>query len=59
MTKTYICDPARNKDCSKALCCERGGPCGLTGDVRFAMRDLTGRPVEAVEEDEDGKDERQ
>lgn len=50
MTKTYLCDPARNPDCSKALCFERGGPCGTTDDVRCALRDLTGQPVEVVEE---------
>ena len=50
MTKTYLCDPARNTDCTKALCFLHGGPCGLTNDVHFAMRDLTGRPVEIVEE---------
>lgn len=31
---------------------ERGGPCGTTDDVRCAMRDLTGQPVEIVKEDE-------
>lgn len=47
--KTYVCDPARNPECSKALCFERGGPCGTTDDVRCALRDLTGQPVEVVE----------
>lgn len=51
MTKTYLCDPARNPGCTKALCFERGGPCGTTSDVRFALRDLTGCPVELVDED--------
>lgn len=46
-----MCDPARNPDCDKALCFERGGPCGLTDDVRFALRDLTDCPVEIVDED--------
>lgn len=50
MTKTYLCDPARNPTCTKALCFEHGGPCGTTDDVRCALRDLTGRPVEVVEE---------
>jgi len=51
MTKTYLCDPARNPTCTKALCFERGGPCGTTDDVRCALRDLTGCPVEIVDED--------
>lgn len=50
MKKTYVCDPARNAACDKALCFERGGPCGVTDDVRCAMRDLLGRPVEIIEE---------
>ena len=56
--KTYICDPARNPDCGKALCFERGGPCGTTSDVRAAMRDLTGQPVEVVEEEQNGTNDR-
>lgn len=51
MNKTYVCDPARNTECGKALCFERGGPCGVTSDVRCAMRDIFGRPVEIVEDD--------
>ena len=50
MAETYLCDPARNIACSKALCFERGGPCGTTDDVRCAMRDLLGRPVEIIEQ---------
>lgn len=49
MDKMYVCDPARNADCGKDLCFERGGPCGLTSDVRCALRDLLGRPVEQEE----------
>lgn len=57
--KTYLCDPARNAACGKALCFERGGPCGTTDDVRCALRDLTGQPVEIIEEGEqNGKTER-
>ena len=61
MNKTYLCDPARNPTCTKALCFLNGGPCGLTEDVRSALLDLTGRPVEVVEEagavfKRDGKD---
>ena len=51
MNKTYVCDPTRNTACSKELCFERGGPCETTGDVRFALRDLLGRPVEIEEND--------
>lgn len=51
--QTFVCDPARNPDCSKALCFERGGPCGTTDDVRCALRDLTGRPVEIMEDHND------
>lgn len=50
MKKTYVCDPQRNTACGKALCFENGGPCGTTDDVRCALRDLTGQPVEIVEE---------
>ena len=50
MTKTYLCDPARNTACTKALCFETGGPCGTTDDVRCALRDLLGQPVEIIEE---------
>ena len=61
VTKIYLCDPARNAACTKLLCFEHGGPCGLTEDVRSALLDLTGRPVEVVEEagamfKRDGKD---
>ena len=59
MNKTYyLCYPARNKDCSKELCFERGGPCGMTSDVRAALRDLTGQPIKIIEEERDGKDDR-
>lgn len=59
MNKTYVCDPSRNTGCGKALCFERGGPCGTTGDVRFALRDFLGTPVEVVDEDfETGGDEK-
>lgn len=51
MNKTYLCDPERNTACAKALCFEHSGPCGTTDDVRFALRDLTGCPVELVDED--------
>lgn len=51
MSKTYLCDPERNTACAKALCFETGGPCGTTDDVRCALRDLTGCPVELVDED--------
>ena len=47
-SKFYVCDPARNTACTKLLCFERGGPCGTTDDVRCALRDLTGCPVEIV-----------
>ena len=50
MKKTYVCDPQRKTACGKALCFENGGPCGTTDDVRCALRDLTGQPVEIVEE---------
>ena len=60
MIKTYVCDPARNADCCKTLCFEHGGPCGTTDDVRCALRDLTGQPVEILEEgDLNGQDKRQ
>lgn len=57
--KQYVCDPARNPECGKTLCFERGGPCGVTDDVRCALRDLTGQPVKIVEEgDQNGKTDR-
>ncbi len=49
--KTYVCDPVRNTACGKTLCFEHGGPCGTTNDVRCALRDLTGQPVEIIEEE--------
>ena len=52
--KTYVCDPARNTACGKALCFEHGGPCGTTDDVRFALRDFLGAPVEIVDDDFEG-----
>lgn len=55
MVKTYVCDPQRNTDCGKALCFENGGPCGTTDRPEFALRDLTGRPVEIVEEENANK----
>lgn len=50
MAETYLCDPARNTGCAKTLCFDRGGPCGVTDDVRCAMRDLLGWPVEIIEQ---------
>jgi len=49
--KIYLCDPQRNTACDKALCFENGGPCGTTDDMRAALRDLFGLPVEIVDED--------
>ena len=60
MIKTYVCAPSRNTTCGKTLCFEQGGPCGTTDDVRCALRDLTGQPVEILEEgDRNGQDKRQ
>ena len=53
MNKLYICNPDRNTACSKTLCFERGGPCGITDRPEFAVRDLTGRPVVIMEESEE------
>ena len=54
--KEYICDPNRNTACSKLLCFERGGPCGITDRPEYAMRDLFGRPVEVVKERDGSKE---
>lgn len=54
MIKTYLCDPARNTACGKELCFETGGPCGVTVNPAFALRDLCGQPVE-VEDNHEGK----
>ena len=60
VVKHYICDPQRNTACRKELCFERGGPCGITDRPEFALRDLTGQPVEILEEgDRNGQDKRQ
>lgn len=59
MSKTYLCDPAKNTACNKGLCFERGGPCGTTDDVRCALRDLLGRPVEIIREGDNETNERQ
>lgn len=48
----FLCDPQRNTACNKALCFEHGGPCGLTDDPAFALRDLFGQPVKAVTQEE-------
>lgn len=57
---TFMCDPKKNTQCRSPLCFEHGGPCGTTDDVRAALRDLTGRPVEIIEEGEqNGKTDRQ
>ena len=57
MSKIYLCDPARNPDCNKALCFLYDGPCGTTDDVRCALRDLLGQPVElAYLNEADSKD---
>ena len=58
MSKAYVCDPARNTACASALCFERGGPCGNTDDVRFALRDLTGDPVEIIQQENKESDEK-
>ena len=60
MSARYLCDPNRNRKCSKALCFRDGGPCGLTDDVKAAARDLLGNPIKATDpnlipmEDNDG-----
>lgn len=51
---TYVCDPARNRDCKSPLCFERGGPCGTTDNVRCAMRDIFGQPVRLIENENEG-----
>ena len=56
--KTYVCDPARNTACTKGLCFENGGPCGITDNVRFALRDLFGDPVEIIEQENKESDEK-
>ena len=48
--KMFVCDPQRNTACGKALCFERGGPCGITDRPEYAVRDFFGQPVEIVEE---------
>lgn len=55
MNKTYVCDPARNTDCTSGLCFENGAPFPtFTDDVRFALRDFLGAPVEIVDNDFEG-----
>lgn len=55
--KTYVCDPRRNTECGKALCFERGGPCGITDRPEYAVRDFFGQPVEIIGEDDEAKGE--
>ena len=55
MHKTYLCDPSRNAACSKALCFEHGGPCGATDRPEYAVRDLFGRPVRLLENEDGGE----
>lgn len=52
----FLCDPQRNTACNKALCFEHGGPCGLTDDPAFALRDLFGRPAKAVTQEDAEKE---
>ena len=56
--KTYVCDPKRNTACTKGLCFENGGPCGTTDNVRFALRDLFGCPMEIIEQENKESDEK-
>ena len=55
--KSYVCDPARNTACTKGLCFENGGPCGITDNVRYALRDLFGDPVEIINQTPEENDE--
>lgn len=44
----YICDPDRAIECSKEGCWYlSGGPCKCTSKIKFAKRDLVGKPVVA------------
>lgn len=45
--KWYWCDPSKNTACRKRGCCDFGGPCELTSRAECAVRDHTGKPVEA------------
>lgn len=47
----YVCDPERNTACSKELCFERGGPCGVTDNPAFALRDFFGIPIRLIDEE--------
>ena len=48
----YICDPAKAKKCSKALCWEiNKGPCKCTRKKSYSKRDADGKPIVATDDD--------
>lgn len=50
--KTYICDPARNIECSKEACWYIvQGPCRCTLKKKCAKLDEKGKPVIATEDE--------
>ena len=49
---TFMCDPKKNTQCRSPLCFEHGGPCGATERPEYAVRDLFGRPVRLIENEQ-------
>ena len=52
---TFMCDPKKNTECRSPLCFEHGGPCGATDRPEYAVRDLFGRPVQLIENEDGGE----
>lgn len=50
----FMCDPKKNIECHSPLCFEHGGPCGSTDRPEFAVRDLYGRPVRLIDQENGG-----
>ena len=42
----YICDPGVNTECQKRSCFLYGGPCELTSNAIYGLKDENGQPIE-------------
>ena len=50
--KVYVCDPAKNKACSKDGCWDiRKGPCKCTEKKQYSKLDSSGKPIIATDDD--------
>ena len=44
--KWYICEPDLNKECRKTRCFIYGGPCDMTSNPEYGLKDGKGNPIE-------------